>query len=113
MNINGVARGYMARNLCAEEFLKKVGEMVECQLKEWDLHYELNIMKLKRASYELEIRNQDDYYRVPLSTFDIRYHQNSGAYQLDKRIWKELADQGLTIITGKGNYIDYIFKPGL
>jgi hypothetical protein len=31
-----------------------------------------------------------------------------GPFQLDRKVWKELEKQGLTIIKGHGNYIDTV-----
>jgi hypothetical protein len=106
MNINGFARGYMANNHSVEEFIKHVVEEIEQQLLEWDHHYEVFLLKL--SYYEIMVKKEDCYYHVKLSENEAASLQKSGPFKLDRKVWKELEKQGLTIIKGHGNYIDTV-----
>lgn len=106
MNINGFARGYMANNHSAEEFIKHVLEEMEQQLLEWDHNYEVFLLKL--SYYEIMVKKEDHYYNVKLSENEVVSLQKKGPFQLDRKVWKELEKQGLTIIKGHGNYIDTV-----
>jgi hypothetical protein len=106
MNINGFARGYMANNHSGEEFIKHVVEEIEQQLIEWDHNYEVFLLKL--SYYEIMVKKEDHYYHVKLSENEVNSLQKRGPFQLDRKIWKELEMQGITIIKGHGNYIDTV-----
>ncbi|MFD1851414.1 hypothetical protein [Oceanobacillus bengalensis] len=106
MNINGMARGYMAKKLGGEDFLLHVGECVERQLKEWNDRYKVNIMKL--ADYEFVVIYEEKYYHVQLTKEEIELLQKQSPYALDREIWKELENQGLVIVRGVGNYIERV-----
>jgi glucose-6-phosphate 1-dehydrogenase len=106
MNINGFARGYMSNNHSGEEFIKHVVEEIEQQLIEWDHNYEVFLLKL--SYYEIMVKKEDHYYHVKLSENEVNSLQKRGPFQLDRKIWKELEKQGITIIKGHGNYIDTV-----
>jgi hypothetical protein len=108
MNISGFIRSYMANNLSSEEFLKHVAGLIENQLKEWDTHYEIFVMKL--STYEIMVKNKTVYYHVQLSEDDIETLQNEEPFELDRMIWRELEKQGLLIIKGKGNYLQMVLQ---
>ena len=82
--------------------------MIERQLKEWDEKYEVMVMKW--IDYEFVVNHNDDFYHLQLSDQDIHELQMKGPHALDQKIWLELEKQGLTIILGYGNYLDFIFK---
>jgi hypothetical protein len=106
MHISEFIRGYMANNLGSEEFLKHVAGLIETQLQEWDPNYEVFVMKF--AAYEVMVKNKTIYYHVHLSEDEIETLQNQDPFELDRRIWRELEEQGLLIIKGKGNYIQMV-----
>ncbi|WP_338472459.1 hypothetical protein R4Z10_06870 [Niallia sp. XMNu-256] len=111
MNINGFARGLMAKNDSEEKFLKHVASLVERQLKEWDEQYEVMVMKL--THYEFVVNHNDHFYHLQLTIHDIHKLQQKSPYALDRKIWKELEKQGLTIKRDKGNYIAVMFDKSL
>ncbi|GHH99215.1 hypothetical protein [Neobacillus kokaensis] len=108
MNINGFARGLMARNCTEERFLIHVATCVEQQLQEWDAQFEVMVMKLKE--YEIFVKYGDDDYHLRISEEDVSTLQKTGPYHLDQKIWRELENQGLKILEGFGNYLDTVLN---
>jgi hypothetical protein len=108
MDINGEIRGYMARNMGREEFIKYVATAIEHQLKEWDGNYEVFLMKLKK--YEFMVSNGEKYYHVIISENELDSLQKSSPFELDRKVWTELQKQGLEVIRGVGNYIETILQ---
>jgi hypothetical protein len=108
MDINGETRGYMARNMSREEFIKYVASAIEHQLKEWDQNYEVFLLKMKK--YEFMINNGDHYYHAKLSDNELDSLQKSNPFDLDRRVWKELEKQDLPIKRGVGNYIETVLS---
>jgi hypothetical protein len=108
MDINGEIRRYMARNMSREEFIKYVGTAIEHQLKEWDVNYEVFLLKLMK--YEFMINNGDQYYHVKISENELDSLQKSSPFELDRKVWLELEKKGLPVIRGVGNYIETILK---
>ncbi|WP_154663566.1 hypothetical protein [Neobacillus dielmonensis] len=106
MNISGFARGLMSKNYSTERFLLHVANCVEGQLKEWDEKYEVLVLKLK--NYEFIVKMGDQDYYLPLPEEEIAALQQMGAFALDRRVWRELENQGLPIQRGHGNYINYV-----
>lgn len=106
MNISGVARSYMSRHLGEEDFLIHVSKTVERQLQEWDGAYEVIIMKLE--NYEWNVKLGDDYFHIELSEKVIHELQHRDPYALDRKLWKDLQEQGLKIVRGYGNYLDFV-----
>lgn len=108
MDVSGMIRGYMSKNMDSEAFLLHVANVIENQLQEWDEAFELYVMKLK--DYEIVVKHQESYFHVYLSEKDLHTLQHTSAFALDRNIWVELQSQGIEIIRGKGNYIDYMFQ---
>ncbi|MCQ6279666.1 hypothetical protein [Bacillus sp. EB600] len=106
MNVNGYARAYVTRNQDGEQFLKYVSKVIEQQLKEWDGNYEVIVMKLK--DHEFIVKKAGDYYHIHLSEKELELLLKSGSYQLDRKLWMELENQGLTIIKGTGDYLEMV-----
>ena len=107
MNSSVVIRGWMSNCLSGEEFIKHVAGVIERQLKEWDDHYEVFLMKL--AYYEVIIKNGETYYHADLSEQELETLQKKSPFSLDRNIWLELQNQGLPIIKGIGDYLDKVF----
>lgn len=108
MNINGIARSYMARHQGGEEFIKHVADLMERQLKEWNEDYQVFLMKY--SYYELSIKNNERYYYVQLSEMELEMLKKKDPYALDRKLWKSLEEQGLPIQKGIGNYIDWVLS---
>ncbi|OLO28587.1 hypothetical protein BTR23_17805 [Alkalihalophilus pseudofirmus] len=108
MDINGMARAYMVRNHSSEEFLLHVANVIERQLKEWNDAYEVMVMKLE--NYEVVVKEKEKFYHVHLNEQEIEGLQKQGPYELDRKVWREIVNQGLPIIRGTGNYIDLVLR---
>lgn len=106
MNTSGWIRGMIAKNYENEAFLLFVGEGIERQLQEWDEKYAVNIMKL--ADYHFIVKNGETYYETVISKSRIAELQAVSSFALDAEIWSGLERDGLTIIKGYGNYLDYV-----
>lgn len=68
MNVIGFIRGMMSKNFSGEEFLKHVAKIMEMQLKEWDIEYE--VMVAKQVNYEWVIKYKDQFYHTEISEGD-------------------------------------------
>ncbi|CAM5209305.1 hypothetical protein UACE39S_05017 [Ureibacillus acetophenoni] len=106
MNINGVARGYLSKNLTGEEFFKKVAEMIRRELEDWQGNYVVE--QKKKTVYELKVINEETVYSVSLPDEELEMLQSKSPYSLDVVLWKELINRGLQIEKGHGNYIPYL-----
>lgn len=108
MNVTGFTRGLMAKNYNEEEFYKHVASLVESQLKEWNEKYEVKVMT-KGSIYKLFVQHHNLFYHLVLSKNDVQFFQENGPFALDRKMWQKLAEQGLPIIRGTGNYLDILF----
>ena len=107
MNTTGFIRGYMAKNQDGEKFLKHVLVTVERQLQEWDPNYEVQLIKL--SNYEVLVKNDKETINFTISESQLALFQSRSPYTLDRFIWKELEDKGVTIGKCDGNYLTYVF----
>ncbi len=108
MNVTGFTRGLMAKNFNEEEFFTQVASLVESQLQEWDEQYEVKVI-MKGSMYKLFVNHHNLFYHLVLSKNDVQSLQEKGPFALDRKIWQKLAEQGLPIIKGTGNYLDILF----
>jgi hypothetical protein len=106
MNMMGFLRGYMSKNYSSEKFIKHVSDIIEKQLQEWDLNYEVFLMKL--TNYELMIKNGETYYHLEISEQELNFLQNKSPFSLDRKIWLEMQKQGIQIFKGYGDYLDKV-----
>ena len=56
------------------------------------------------------MNHNDDFYHLQLSDQDIHELQKKSPYALDRKIWRELENQGLNIRWDRGNYIEVVLK---
>lgn len=108
MNTTGFIRGLMSKNVSSEDYLKHVTTTVEQQLQEWDPSYEVFVMKL--SNYEIIVKKELQYYNLTLPEAEVIALQDKSPYSLDRKIWSELVDQGLQLVWGTGNYLEYVFR---
>ncbi|WP_338448121.1 hypothetical protein R4Z09_17970 [Niallia oryzisoli] len=106
MEINGPERRSLAQNMTLEDFFIHVATDIERQLKEWDIDYEVMVMKLE--DYEFIVKYHEAYCEISFSENIIKTLQRKDPYEIDRKIWKELQNKGISIVKGKGNYIDFI-----
>ncbi|WP_147532958.1 hypothetical protein [Bacillus marasmi] len=106
MYVSSWIRAYMSRSMKNEEFLIRVANVVEQQLKEWDENYEVYVLKLK--DYEFNVKNGDCYYDVMISEEELDSLQKQAPFSLDIKLWKDLEQKGVEIIKGDSSYLDSI-----
>jgi len=105
MNVSGMIRGYMSKNMDGEKFFIKEADIIEKQLQEWNPEYQVLLLKLK--DYHFIVKKGDDSYEVTITEQELAQLQDRSPFSLDRKIWLALQNQGLQIIKGYGNYIDY------
>ena len=108
MNSSGFIRRMMAINMEAEQFLQKVCETIERQLRCWDETYTLRLQKdlLKADSYKIEVDHPlGKSYVIMLIVKDVQTLQRKSPYALDHFIWWSLEEKGLMIRPTVGNYL--------
>ena len=98
MNANGIARGYMIRNMDDFRFLVHVIEWLDREFEK-----EVTFKDLGFENYIVGI----DGYEVKLSKEIICTHKNG--YRLDKYILEEAEKKGLFFDRYRSGYIKYCF----
>lgn len=92
----------------SEDFLLYVAKTIEKQLKEWDMAYEVLVLKLK--NYEIMVKNMETYYHSTVSEWELFQLQCQSPFAVDKKLWRDLMNDGLPIKKGTGNYLDLVFR---
>ncbi|MGM0846479.1 MAG: hypothetical protein ACQEUT_16000 [Bacillota bacterium] len=103
MNVNGMVRSYMVKVMSDEYFLIHVAGLIERQLHEWDLNYEVFVMKF--SDYELVVKKGDHYYHAELTEQELEVLHLKGSFSLDETLWSQLINQGLSAQEDYGNYM--------
>lgn len=98
MNANGIARGYMAKNMDNFNFLIHV---IDCIGREFEKEIEFN--DLGDENYIVAI----DGYEVSLSKDIIDSHKNG--YKLDKYILEGAEKKGFSFDKFRSGYVRYCF----
>ncbi|TYS18506.1 hypothetical protein FZC78_02920 [Rossellomorea vietnamensis] len=107
MQTNGIVRSYMQQVMSSEDFLKYVAGIMENQLHEWDVNYEVFVMKW--PDYEMVVKNGEKYYHAELSVQDLEVLHLKGLFELDKRLWIDLMEKVLPFGDDYGNYLSTVF----
>ncbi len=90
-----------------EKFFIHVATFIEQELQERDPDVKVIVMKLK--NYVLFVTGKQDSYQLTITETELTTLQQRGPYALDRKIWRDLEQQGLQIIRGSGNYLGYVF----
>lgn len=90
-----------------EKFLEHVGWVLERQLQEWDEAYQVNVLKLE--DFVVSVHNNQQTFKVTISTTKLKDLQSASPYSLDRYIWAQLKEKGLEWKDKNGNYLDYVF----
>ncbi|MGY0373246.1 hypothetical protein [Clostridium sp. JNZ J1-5] len=98
MNTSGIQRGYMAKNMKAEEFIKVV---VNALSKEFGKEVKLEIIN------DNEFRITLDNYKIKMNKELIEKHKTP--YGVDRFILELLKKQGFKFDTNRSQYIKYCF----
>lgn len=104
VNTTGFIRGYMAKNMKTERYLKVVIEAVEKEFQ-WEVTCEQE-SKDNDINYILTIEKA---YIVKLNVDTLRKLQEKSPYSLDKYIYEKLMEQGVDIDKKRSQYIQYCF----
>ncbi|RFB12697.1 hypothetical protein DZB84_18260 [Bacillus sp. HNG] len=107
MNTSGFLRGMMSKNMEGEKYLIHVATCVEQELQERDPDGKVIVMKLE--NYVLFVTGKQDSYQLTITETELTTLQQRDPYALDRKIWRDLEQQGLQIIRGSGNYLEYVF----
>ncbi|MFS0824769.1 hypothetical protein [Bacillus sp. 1P02SD] len=107
MNTSGFLRGMMSKNMEEEKFLIHVATCIEQELQEWDPDGKVIVVRLE--NYVLFVLGKLDSYQLTITETELTTLQQRGPYALDRKIWRDLEQQGLQIIRGSGNYLGYVF----
>ena len=98
MNTLGIQRGYMAKNMKAEEFIKVVKKALSCEFKK-----------------EVELESiSDDEFKITLDNFVVIVSKElinklKSPYGIDRYILEAFEDQGFIVDRNRSQYIQYCF----
>lgn len=98
MNTTGMLRGYMSKNMKAEELIKVVARALSCEFEK---------------EVELECIS-DDEFKIALDNFVVIMSKElintlKSAYGIDRFILESFEDQGLIFDRNRSQYIQYCF----
>lgn len=96
MNTSGIQRGYMAKNMKAEEFIKVV---VNALSREFGKEVKLEI--INENEFEISLDN----YKIRMSKELIEKHKTP--YGIDRLILESLRKQGFRFDANRSQYIKY------
>ena len=98
MNTTGMLRGYMSKNMKAEEFIKVATKALSCEFeKEFDLE---SIC--------------DDEFKITLDDFVVILNEKlinrlNKPYGIDRFILESFEEQGITFDRNRSQYVQYCF----
>lgn len=98
MNTTGFIRGYMAKNMNAEDFIKVVVTALSREFEEE--------VKLKNISDNVFLVTMKDY-KITMSTELI--NKLKSPYEIDRFILEEFESQGFKFDKNRSQYIQYCF----
>jgi hypothetical protein len=98
MNTSGVLRGYMSKNMKAEEFIKVVVKALSCEFEK---------------EFELE-RISCDEFKIALGDFVVimskeLINKRKSSYGIDRFILESFEEQGFIFDKNGSQYIQYCF----
>jgi hypothetical protein len=98
MNSSGFIRGYMAKNMNADLFIRVVAEALAREFEE-----KVNTVSIKQGEYEILFKD----YRVTIHEDLINKLKAKSPYGVDKYLLRQFADQGFNFDERKSQYIRY------
>jgi hypothetical protein len=93
MNANGMARGYLAKNMNNGEFIHFVLDCILKQLKEWNHDVRLESYELEEC-YKVILTIEGAPQMILLSKVLCRLKQSEGPYALDRYLWEKIKSNG-------------------
>ena len=100
MNTSGFIRGYMAKNMEVEEFIKRVIEALNREFEELDNGI---LLEIKNDEFLIEMEK----HQISISK-DLEEEVKS-SYGLDKYILDEFQKQGFELDKNRSQYIQYCY----
>jgi hypothetical protein len=100
MNSTGFIRGYMAKNMSAEEFIKVSAKALEREFEE-------EVIAITAEDNEYNISFKD--YRVSINTDLINELKSKSPYGVDKYLLQEFRKQGFSFDEDRSQYVRYCF----
>lgn len=94
MNTTGFLRGYMAKNMSAESFIKVVAEALAREFEE-----EVNTVSIIENEYEI--------WFASINTELINELKTKSPYAVDKYLLQEFSRQGFRFDESRSQYIKY------
>lgn len=98
MNTSGIQRGYMAKNMKAEEFIKVVINALSREFGK-----EVKLKTINENEFEISLDN----YKIKMSKELIEKHKTP--YGIDRLILESLRKQGFRFDVNRSQYIQYCF----
>lgn len=98
MNTSGVQRGYMSKNMKAEEFIKVVVEALSIEF-----HSNVKLENINENEFKITMGD----YEVVMSRELINQLQSS--YGIDRFLLQQFEKQGFKIDRNRSQYIQYCF----
>ncbi len=100
MNTSGYIRGYMAKNMKAEDFIKVVVSALNREFKE--------------VKEGVQLENINDEFTITMKKYNITMSKEhidklKSPYGIDKYILEEFEKQGFTFEKNRSQYIQYCF----
>lgn len=97
MNTTGFIRGYMAKNMNAEDFIKVVVKTLSMEFEK-----------------EVQLKNTDTGYLISMEEHRVRMSKelidkHKGPYGVDRYILEEFEKQGFIFDRNRSQYIQYCF----
>lgn len=99
LNTSGVQRGYMAKNMEAEEFIKVVTNAISREFEK-----EIKLERINENDFKLALDNYEVTMTVEL------INKLKSPYGLDKFILESFERQGLKFDRNRSQYIKYCFE---
>ena len=98
MNTSGIQRGYMAKNMEAEELIKVVVNALSMEFGR-----EVKLKIINENEFEISLEN----YKIKMSKELIEKHKTP--YGIDRLILEEFEKQGFRFDRNRSQYIQYCF----
>lgn len=100
MNTTGFLRGYMAKNMTAQQFIKVAAEAISREFEE-----QVEVIIVSPEEYEIIFRG----YKAEISSALIKELKGKSPYGVDKYLLEEFRKQGLCFNEDRSQYIRYCF----
>ncbi|WP_226037253.1 hypothetical protein [Aquibacillus saliphilus] len=107
MNANGMARGYMAKNMNEERFLSHVTDCVRRKLIESNFNPEIIVNWETQSGCLIVFHVSSKIFSLKLTRDQVSNLKNNGPYLLDRMIWNQLIERGINI--EQDHYLTNVF----